>query len=113
MLRIDRGDTKWMERADCSPDRFGRHMDWTPDRVPTARTMQELSLVCYECPVRRECAGYAIDAKLDNGVYAGIYVPTKLNEHQRRTLGFSAAMNQLASIAGRKPVFQRCKGVHL
>ena len=73
--------------------------------------MAEYALVCYDCPVKRECAAYAIDRQLDNGIYAGVYVPTKLNEYQRRTQGFSAAMNNLASIAGRPPVRRRIRGV--
>lgn len=107
-LRINRSDTRWMERANCDLD-----AGWTPDRVPSISTMADFFLVCHECPVRRQCASYAIDNNLDNGIYAGVYVPTKLNEHQRRTLGFSAAMNELARIAGRPPVRQKCRGVML
>jgi hypothetical protein len=107
-LRLDRGDTKWMDRAVCDS-----RADWTPDRLPSKDAMAGFALVCYECPVRRQCANYAIDNQLDNGIYAGIYVPTKLNEYQRRTLGFSAAMNQLARIAGRGAVRQRCRGVRI
>lgn len=107
-LMIDPSDTRWMKKADCRPD-----AGWTPDRKPSSDVMMDFALICLGCPVRRECAAHAIDKGLDNGIYAGVYVPTKLNEQQRRTWGFSVAMNELARIAGRSPVRKLCRGVRL
>jgi hypothetical protein len=96
-LLIPKDRTEWQNQAACEPDPA-----WTQNRPPTVPVMHRLALICDSCPVRAECAGYALDYGLDNGVFAGVYVPAKLNEHNRRTLGFSAAQQKLARRAGRK-----------
>jgi Transcription factor WhiB len=88
------GDTGWMEDARCVPDAC-----WTePDpSTPALRWMQQ---VCAQCPVVRECAEYALEMRLDGGVFAGVYVPARDGyNHSRRAVAVERARKRLRDLA--------------
>lgn len=69
-------NTEWMTKAACRPNR-GQKPDptWTPDTTPTAADQLAKYTTCIHCPVRRECANYAITTNASGGYYAGHYIP--------------------------------------
>jgi hypothetical protein len=64
-------DTDWMAKAACR-NWLAR---WTDDHTPPPSRMRPLTAVCLECPVRSQCASYALDIKAERGMYAGVWIP--------------------------------------
>ena len=58
-------DTEWMDKARCkgvNPNIF----------FPTQEEEQlKVASECWLCPVRAECLGYALENKIDDGVWGG------------------------------------------
>lgn len=66
---------EWMDHSACDGDpawitEYGRH---TPPQADLAR----LQAVCLRCPVIRDCAGYAIDKRLEGQFAAGYFLPLR------------------------------------
>lgn len=61
----------WMDDAVCRPD-----VAWTGDTMPDADVLRRLAAVCARCPVIAECAAYALEARCETGMYAGVWLPT-------------------------------------
>lgn len=66
----------WTVRAEC-----GSHqgLPWTADIRPGLDEFAQMHAVCLECPVRKACANYAVQANggrgVDGGYYAGYWLP--------------------------------------
>lgn len=63
-------DTDWMDLAICRPDPA-----WTGDRMPEMAVLTRLGAICAACPVIGNCASYALGAKCELGMYAGVWLP--------------------------------------
>lgn len=63
-------DTSWMREATCA--RYTA-LPWTQDlRSVPGRTVALMGSICAQCPVRRECANYAVEAGVTAGWWAGV-----------------------------------------
>lgn len=91
--------TAWMDRAACR----GSTLEWTYDRQPGRTVMRHLAAVCSFCPVRADCAHYAIEQRCDNGVWAGLWLPTSSTANGRRDKRYLKVLRQLAEL-DRPPV---------
>lgn len=61
----------WLDRAACrdqNPELFFPVSEVGPGAEQIARA----KAVCAQCPVRDECLSYAIDNRLDHGVFGGM-----------------------------------------
>lgn len=69
-------NVSWQDQANCrgvDPDIFFP----LPKDVPAERTAKA---VCAACPVRSECLDYALDHRMDSGIWGG------LTEKERRVI---------------------------
>lgn len=61
--------------ASCQNDDPNR---WTPGRRPLKADLDQMFFVCNKaCPVKQKCAANALHTEAEEGVYAGVWVPTK------------------------------------
>ncbi|MEU3838667.1 WhiB family transcriptional regulator [Streptomyces sp. NPDC028635] len=66
-------DSGWNERAACK--------DADPDELfADGAAQHRAKALCTGCPVRTECLAYALDARIDHGVWGG------MTERERRAL---------------------------
>lgn len=65
--------TDWMARALCRPTQAG----WLSEYRPTDEAMAILAGICAQCPVRPQCARYALDTNATGAVYAGVWLPPR------------------------------------
>ena len=76
--------TDWMEQAECAKE---EHQKWDLDdfifSMSMARQQRFADKVCANCPVREDCAEYALVNKYDHGVFGGI---TSEQRHRMRGL---------------------------
>ena len=79
---------RWVEYAACRPSPH-----WTSDEPPQGHIEARLAAICAGCPVRRECAAWAVNERAESGTYAGVYLPT------RRRVGWERGRRQLGRIA--------------
>lgn len=76
---MNREMTDWREGAACrdeDPELFFP----VSDVGPGARQAEEAKSVCARCPVRAACLSFALDNKLDHGIFGGT------TERERRNL---------------------------
>lgn len=63
----------WQDRAACleeDPELF-----FPPGSTgPSAVQAEEAKTVCRRCPVKLDCAGYAVRTKAANGVWGGVWL---------------------------------------
>ena len=83
----------WKEHAACRPSPH-----WTSDEPPQGHIEACLVAICAGCPVRRECAAYAVDSRAESGTYAGVWLPPRW-PGARRQIGWERARRQLGRIA--------------
>lgn len=99
---IDPGD--WVQRAACAgqdPDR------WWPDS-PNGRDPSRVELdtmvairTCNGCPVRRECAAYALATKAVSGIWGGVLLSDSAgNDYAGHKARRAAARQALREVAG-------------
>lgn len=71
----------WMDDAACRPD-----PRWT-DATPSDAQLDRLGMECVPCPVRSECARYALDNEVEGGMYAGVWLPSsgRFGRNKERT----------------------------
>ncbi len=72
----------WLDRAACrdqNPELFFPVSEVGPGAEQIARA----KAVCAQCPVRDECLSYAIDNRLDHGVFGGM-TPDERRKTARR-----------------------------
>lgn len=84
-------DTKWMSEGNCAhkpPSLF-----FPSDGVG----VEKAKLVCEECPVATQCLEYAIENRIDHGVWGGT------SERQRRRIIRARAA---AAVEPAEPVLQ-------
>lgn len=86
----------WLDQVACSPDPC-----WTTHE-PSDSALQMMRNICAGCPVRAQCADYALELKLTGAVYAGVYVPTCEKKYQSNSTASRRARRQLRQIAGRE-----------
>ena len=67
-------DTQWMRRGRC------KDMDPAIFFPNDGVGVQVAQRICAECPVRAECLDYALDNRVDHGVWGGA------SERERRRL---------------------------
>lgn len=70
----------WSINAEC---RRHQSLPWTSDQRPNATTHLIMGAICDACPVRRDCAGYALHGDVTGGFYAGLWLPWK-SRHMSR-----------------------------
>lgn len=63
-------DLSWRGGALC---RLRPDLPWTPDVEPDAVDLAAMRVLCWECPVRRECADFGLSQP--GGFYAGVWTP--------------------------------------
>lgn len=69
-------DAAWKVRGDCGqrPD-----LPWTDETQPDPMTCLSMGVICDACPVRVECADYAVNSRrrqgVEGGFYAGVWLP--------------------------------------
>jgi hypothetical protein len=98
-------NTDWMAHALCGtrPD-----LPWTlPDtdqhrRIcdPPAATQARMTAICHTCPVRPDCATWALHGCCQGGMYAGVWIPASRWGHH--TAHWHDARRRLTQLA--KPV---------
>jgi len=64
----------WIEHAAC------KGIDTEVFFAETVEAIHEAQAICRDCPVKRECLDYAVEANCTFGVYGG------LTHRQRRTI---------------------------
>ena len=84
---------RWFEYAACRPSPH-----WTSDEPPQGHIEARLAAICAGCPVRRECAAWAVNERAESGTYAGVYLPPRW-PGARRQIGWERARRQLGRIA--------------
>lgn len=56
-----------------------RDLPWTDNATPTPIQMRAMQSVCEQCPIRRECASFALNERCgrgtEGGFYAGVWWP--------------------------------------
>lgn len=74
----------WREKAACDdqdPDLF---FPVAGEHTPVGRAQYaQAQAVCARCPVRRDCQDYALDERLDSGMFGGL-TPSERRELIRR-----------------------------
>ena len=96
--------TPWRARAVCALETSGAPELWTSDRRPTGVVAAEMEAMCHRCPVRADCARWALDTAADTGMYAGVWVPERsqiqawqgAHEDLRRIAALSVAVAVVA-----------------
>lgn len=88
--------SRWRERAVCLVETGGAPELWTSDRRPPAAVRTHLEQICRRCPVRRDCAAFALTTGAQCGMYAGVWVPEGT---QSGGAAWAAAMGRLRTIA--------------
>jgi len=78
-IRLSVGGRSWVRRAACAGH---GHADWFADdpsgKYPAARA------VCDDCAVKAECLAWAIEARVDHGMWGGLN-PTERTRYARRS----------------------------
>ena len=76
-------DQDWRSQAVCAQT--------DPDLwfSPGAVEHREAKRICRECPVRRQCLSYAMEAPVDHGVWGGM---TERERRRHRRLGLQVAI---------------------
>lgn len=69
--------TSWMRRALC---RSQWDLPWTSDIRPDEAELVQMRVICVQCPVRPDCAAYALHSgpngkPAEGGFYAGHWLP--------------------------------------
>lgn len=76
----------WRSEAACLPERLPIHVQ-PADFFPHGNESTEgAKSVCADCPVRTDCLEYALESRVDDGVFGG------LTEAERRKLRQSKAV---------------------
>lgn len=75
-------DQDWRSQAVCA--RTDPDLWFSPGAVEH----REAKKICRECPVRRQCLAYAMEAPVDHGVWGGM---TERERRRHRRLGLAAA----------------------
>ena len=70
----------WTVDAACRPD-----PDWTTEQRPEPDVEARLRRVCCRCPVNVDCASWALASRAEMGVYAGVWLPTRVAYKCART----------------------------
>ena len=68
-------DTEWMGEALCASE--GNAAAWASEHKPSRRVLSELKQICDRCPVRAQCAAWALKSRADAGCYAGVWLPKR------------------------------------
>lgn len=81
---MPRPNWSWMKYAACRGQDlrlfFGREGERQPERDVRE---QKAKAICSECPVRRKCLDFALDAK-QSGFWGGLNDDERASEHRRR-----------------------------
>lgn len=96
---FDQGLGRAGKREDRALDVLLLDQDWRSQAVcaqsdpdlwfsPGAVEHREAKKICRECPVRRQCLAYAMEAPVDHGVWGGL---TERERRRRRRLGLPAS----------------------
>lgn len=86
-------DSDWQHRAACrdeDPELFFPISDVGPGAQQTAQA----KAICARCPVRTECLNYALENRLDYGIFGGT------TETERRELARQHRQTQHSEITG-------------
>ena len=75
-------DQDWRSQAVCA--RTNPDLWFSPGAVEH----REAKRICRECPVRRQCLNYAMEAPVDHGVWGGM---TERERRRHRRLGLQVA----------------------
>lgn len=70
--RLAKLSTEWMERAACAGLADQTNDAWFPP-VGNAKAKTKMARrICASCPVRAECLNYAIEGRIEHGVWGGL-----------------------------------------
>lgn len=70
--RLEGLSTDWMERAACAGLADSTNDPWFPP-VGNAKAKTEMARrICGHCPVREECLNYAIEGRIEHGLWGGL-----------------------------------------
>ena len=78
-------DTQWMRRGRC------KDMDPAIFFPNDGVGVQVAQRICAECPVRAECLDYALDNRVDHGVWGGASERERRRLLRQRRLAHAAA----------------------
>jgi hypothetical protein len=87
-------DLSWMDRMACAEDPPEL---WISDAAPRGTIREHREATCRRCPVRPDCAEYALTVHGQLATYAGVWLP-KMGNPKKPHPDWLAAVAELESI---------------
>lgn len=71
---------RWQDQGTCSAPEHAPHRDLWFSVERDKEAVRNAQLICHDCPVKAECADWALTNRTQYGIWGG------LTERQRRTI---------------------------
>ncbi|MBA0125004.1 WhiB family transcriptional regulator [Haloechinothrix sp. YIM 98757] len=83
---MERATYDWRQRAACRDSDPEVFFPITED-VPDSARVAQAKAICASCPVQSECLDFALDNRLDHGVFGGMTAGERRRIMRRRRVG--------------------------